>query len=89
MYGSYIMRRTQIYLEDRQLSGLRAVARASGRTVSEVIRDAVDDKLAGPRDGVDFDSALDRVTGIWANRADLGATDDLVRRLRTDRRGQE
>jgi len=88
MYNSYTVQRTQVYLEERQLAELRSIARASGRTVSDVIRDAIDDRLARPADEVGFDLVLDQATGIWAGRDDLVETDALLRMLREDRRGQ-
>ena len=87
MYDLYTMRRTQIYLDDRQATKLRSVARATQRTVSEIIREAIDEKLDRPDESKAFDSALAQAAGIWADRDDLGSTDDYVRRLRHDRRG--
>jgi predicted DNA-binding protein len=48
MYPIYIMRRTQIYLEESQHERLGKRARAAGTTTSELIREAVDAYLAGP-----------------------------------------
>ena len=80
------MRRTQIYLDQRQVARLRSVARASHRTVSEIIREAIDNKLAHP-DEPEFDDTLRNAAGIWANRDDLGSADEYVRKIRQDRRG--
>ncbi len=87
MYNLYTMRRTQVYLDERQTAKLRSVARATQRTVSEIIREAIDEKLERPDEGKSFDSALAHAAGIWADRNDLGSTDDYVRRIRRDRRG--
>jgi predicted DNA-binding protein len=81
------MRRTQIYLDDEQVAQLRAAARTSSKTVSEIIRDAIDEKLARAAEPDDFELALGAAAGIWARRADLDSTDAYVRRLRRDRRG--
>jgi predicted transcriptional regulator len=81
------MQRTQIYLDERQVARLKAVARATRRTVSQVIREAINDKLARPAQADDFDRALAGAAGLWAKRTDLGPTDEYVRRVRTDRRG--
>jgi len=81
------MRRTQIYLDERQVASLKSTARASRRTVSEIIREAIDDKLAQPGEADEFEHALAAAAGLWANRTDLGSTDDYVRRIRRDRRG--
>ena len=88
MYNSYTMRRTQVYLDDRQATKLRAAARATQRTVSAIIREAIDEKLERPSDAKEFDLALAHAAGIWAGRDDLGSTDEYVRRIRSDRRGR-
>ncbi len=88
VYGLYTMRRTQIYLDERQTAKLRSAARATQRTVSAIIREAIDEKLERPDEGKAFDSALAHAAGIWADRDDLGSTDDYVRSLRRDRRGR-
>jgi predicted transcriptional regulator len=83
----YTMRRTQIYLDDQQVAQLKAAARTSSKTVSQVIRDAIDEKLARAEEPDDFERALAAAAGIWAARKDLGSVDDYVRRVRRDRRG--
>ena len=35
----------------------------------------------------DFERALEAAAGIWARRADIGSTEEYVRKLRRDRRG--
>jgi predicted transcriptional regulator len=46
MYDSYIVRRTQIYLDPEQSERIGELALAEGRTRSDVIREAVDKYLA-------------------------------------------
>lgn len=87
MYAAYIMRRTQIYLGEDQAARLRSVARARRRTVSEIIREAIDEKLSRPAEIDSLEQALRAATGVWSGRSDLGSTEDYVRRLRADRRG--
>lgn len=41
----YVVQRTNIYLEDRQLSVLRRLGEQEGRSVAELVRAAVDDFL--------------------------------------------
>jgi predicted DNA-binding protein len=65
MYDPYIMRRTQIYLDETQAAALASRARRRGVTASHVIREAIDDYLAEPEDTserelVRFRDALDR-----------------------------
>ena len=83
----YTMRRTQIYLDERQVVELKAAARTSSTTVSEIIRDAIDEKLARADEPDDFERALAGAAGIWARRTDIESADDYVRRVRRDRRG--
>jgi GGDEF domain-containing protein len=84
MYSSYIMRRTQIYLDEEQAEQLARRARAHGSTTSKVIREAIDEYLAGPADADDrvarFRAALDASFGVAPYLAD-GATyvEDLRR----------
>lgn len=87
VYNTYTMRRKQIYLDDKQVAQLKAAAKTSARSVSEIIRDAIDEKLARADETDDFERALAAAAGIWARRADIGSTDEYVRKLRRDRRG--
>jgi hypothetical protein len=83
MYNVYIvMRRTQIYLDDGQRRKLDRVARRTRRTVSELIREAIDARYGtSPRE--DFLEALIAgAFGLWKGRTELGATDRYVRTLR-------
>jgi hypothetical protein len=50
MYDTYIVRRTQIYLEVGQAVELARRAGHRGLTTSHVIREAIDDYLATPED---------------------------------------
>jgi hypothetical protein len=68
MYSSYIVRRTQIYLDEAQAEHLARRARARGTTASKMIREAIDEYLADPDDAVDrtarFRAAADQSFGI-------------------------
>ena len=64
------MVRTQIYLTQQEKDGLNALARASGKKQSELIREAVDHLIARfskTRQQV----VLDCAAGIWKERKDL------------------
>jgi hypothetical protein len=82
MYISYIMRRTQIYLDERQAEELGRRARVHGTTTSKVIREAIDVYLAAPSDEAArlarFRAALDESFGAAPSLPD-GATyvDDI------------
>lgn len=64
------MIRTQIYLTEQERAGLRALAKASGKTQSALIREAVD-QLIARSDQVRRQAAMDRVAGMWKDRRDL------------------
>ena len=64
------MVRTQIYLTGRQRDELDAIARASGKKQSELIREAVDrfiDQAGSSR----RENVLREAAGIWKDRTDL------------------
>ena len=64
------MVRTQIYLTEEERAGLEAVAKATDRKQSEVIREAVDrflDLTMGDRRA----SILAEAAGMWKDRRDL------------------
>jgi predicted DNA-binding protein len=91
MYDLYIMRRTQIYLDEEQDRRLAEHALATGRTKSDLIREAVDRFLDTPlteeEELARFRAAADAAFGIAPYLED-GAT--YVRKLRdNDRRRQE
>ncbi len=76
------MHRTQLYLDDEMHRQLRAVARRQGRTVSDLVREAVAQTygLAGADERA---NTLQGIQGLWRER-DLGDTHAYVRRLRRD-----
>lgn len=77
MYTTYIMKRTQIYLDEKQDERLARRARASGTTKSDLIREAVDAYLAGPED---------RAGQLTAFRAAVRAVAGSIVRLPSGRR---
>jgi hypothetical protein len=58
------MRRTQIYLDEAQHSKAVARARRENRTLSEVVRIALDDHLKTPAVEPDWRAAVDALFGI-------------------------
>jgi hypothetical protein len=73
MYATYIVKRTQIYLDDAQSQELADRARRRGTTTSHVIRGAVDAYLAQPES--DDERVLQRYRE--ALEAAFGAAPDL------------
>ena len=79
------MVRTQLYLDERIHARLTMLARKQGRTLSELVRDAL--ARAYGRSGADERLvSLRAIEGLWKDRADLGDTAAYVRRLRRDTR---
>jgi hypothetical protein len=84
MYSTYIVRRTQIYLEDQQARALARRARTRGVTASHMIREAIDEYLAQPEDPsarelARFRTAIDAAFG---SAPELEAGSIYVHRLR-------
>ena len=83
MYNSYIVRRTQIYLDDRQDDDLARRAAAEGLTKSALIRRAVDEYLDNDANEelrlARFRAAVDAVAGA---APDLPPGSLYVERLR-------
>jgi len=79
------MVRTQLYLDEAVHARLRTLSRQQGRTVSELVRDALI-RTYGTTDVEARRSAVMAILGLWKNRDDIGATRGYVRRLRRDTR---
>lgn len=74
------MVRTQIYLTAREKAALEAMSRATGKTQSELIRDAIQAMISSL--GLDERrSLLASGRGLWADRTDLPDFGDLRREL--------
>jgi len=76
MYGVYTMHRTQILLDEWQYERLKAAAQGEGRSLSDVVREAVDGYFAGPRTGLS--PGLERIAGIGADPEASGRDHDLL-----------
>lgn len=90
MYATYIMRRTQIYLDPAQTEELVKRARRSGATMSHLIREAIGTYLTTPEQQDEqlarFRSALEASFGV-APTLPPGA--EYVKRLRAVDRERE
>lgn len=65
----YIMQRTQIYLSETETTALDREARRTGRTRSQLIREAIEEKFVGPgASAEEFLRVLEESAGAWKDR---------------------
>ena len=76
------MVRTQIYLDERQKVKLDRLSAERRITVSDLVRQAIDQYLGRDRSGIG--SALEASFGIWKDRDDIGKGSAYVTRLRRE-----
>ncbi len=75
------MRRTQIYLTEQQGALLESRSRATGRSVSQLIREAIDAEYSARKmSRVDRLRVARRTAGAWTGFDETGA--DYVERVR-------
>ena len=77
------MKRTQLYLDEEMARTLAALSRQEGKTVSELVRESVEDKYMAKRQ-IDKSALARQLSGVWRERNDLK---DIGRFLRKLRRG--
>jgi predicted transcriptional regulator len=82
MYA-YIMTRTQIYLSEEETRALQREARASGRSKSQLIREAIDRVYLQANDSSKLIRALGASAGAWKRRTGNGEA--YVERVRGGR----
>lgn len=80
----YIVRRTQLYLDDHLWNALRARARSRKTTVSELVREAVRERYLGKRD--ERMKAMREFVGIRKDYSDRVNAVDYVQELRRNDR---
>jgi len=80
---TYIVERTQIYLTKREAAALEQAARESGRTRSQLIREAIEARYMTPSDREELVDALEATAGIWSDHVETG--EGFVDRIRPGR----
>ena len=83
MYN-YIMQRTQISLTLEERKVLDAESARSGKSLSALIRDAVERVYGSSRSSADDLDIMRQTFGVWSDRSEDGAT--MVERLRSGSR---
>ncbi|MGQ0703517.1 MAG: CopG family transcriptional regulator [Gemmatimonadales bacterium] len=79
------MVRTQLYLDEAIHRRLRDMAARQGRTISELVREAVA-RAYGSAQVQARITSLQGISALWQDRDDLGSTDGYVRKHRRDTR---
>jgi hypothetical protein len=80
----YIVRRTQLYLEEDLWNALHERARRQGTTISDLVRKAAREQYMSLDE--DRRAAMEGIVGLWKDRTDLPDTETYVRGLRKDTR---
>jgi predicted DNA-binding protein len=91
MYDTYIMKRTQIYIEADQDRRLASRATANGVTKSTLIREAIESYLTTPDDAdqlAQFRAALDAVADAPARLPSGAAYVEALRAADIDRQAE-
>ena len=78
------MRRTQIYLSEKQHSRIGRIAKRQGLSRSQYIRDVLDKALASGAVEPDWKAAIMAGAGLWRDRPEAGQ-DILAARRTLDR----
>jgi len=79
------MKRTQLYLDEEMARILSALSRQTGRTVSDLVRESLQERYMSGKE-LDKGSLARQIGGIWAKRKDRGDINSLVRKLRKGKR---
>jgi hypothetical protein len=74
------MHRTQVMLEEHQYRRLKRESESSGRSIGELVREAIDDKYRPSQERMW--AALRASRGAWAARNDIGDGAEYVERIR-------
>ncbi|MBI5171021.1 MAG: ribbon-helix-helix protein, CopG family [Candidatus Eisenbacteria bacterium] len=79
------MIRTQLFLDEAMHARLRSLARAQGRTVSDLVREAIQRSFLAPEQD-EWERTLRGICGLWRDRDEIGDGSAYVRSLRKDTR---
>jgi len=78
------MKRTQLYLDKDMWKILHVHARQLGRSISELVREAIREKYGSS--STRQRQAMLALVGLWKNRKDLPSSGKYVRQLRKGKR---
>ena len=81
------MKRIRIDLNDAMHARLTALGRRQGRSLSDLVREAITKAYGEDRED-ERKISLKAIAGLWKARIDLPGTGSYVRRLRRDTRSK-
>lgn len=82
------MKRTQIYLTDEQYSNLSIESKKTKKTMSELIREAIQYRYNVKKEE-NFNKIVRDVCGIWKDRTDIKSGIEYINNIRSDKRLEE
>ncbi len=74
------MKRTQVYLKESQKKELGLLAEQMGKSLAELVREAVDMYIVGNRKSMD--ESILQTSGLWQSRDDIPDSVEYVNSLR-------
>jgi predicted DNA-binding protein len=74
------MHRTQVMLEEHQYRRLKRESESTGRSIGELVREAIDEKYGESQERLW--KALEASRGAWADRDDIDEVVEYVESLR-------
>ena len=81
LYTAMGMKRTQLYLDEDMARTLAALGRQKGKTISELVRESVEERYMSRKD-LDKAQLARQLAGVWRDRKDLKGIDRELRSLR-------
>lgn len=72
-------------MDDEMARTLSALSRQTGRTVSDLVRESVQERYMSGKQ-VDKGSLARQIGGIWGKRKDVKDIDSIIRKLRKGKR---
>lgn len=81
------MKRTQLYIDETVFKTLEDISHEQMVSISELVRKAIR-KVYINEKPADADIILKKAAGIWKDRKDIPSTEEYIREMRRDTRGE-
>jgi metal-responsive CopG/Arc/MetJ family transcriptional regulator len=82
IYGVINMKRTQVYLQESQKKELGLLAEQKGKSLAELVREAVDMYIADNRKSAD--KYILQTSGLWKSKDDIPDSVEYINELRNE-----